>query len=126
MQKALILFAHGARDPAWSRPVQMVAQRLQTLNPDLTIGIAFLEFMSPTLNEAIANMLDQVGGGPLQVDILPFFIAQGGHVRQELPLMLEQIQSEQANLQLRLLPPLGELPSVQDAMATAITRLLSV
>ena len=126
MQKALILFAHGARDPEWARPVQVVAQRLQTLNPDLTIGIAFLEFMNPTLNEAITAILDQLGVDPLQVDILPFFIAQGGHLRQELPLMLEQIQREHPHLQLRLLPPLGELPSVQDAMATAITRLLSV
>lgn len=125
MQKALILFAHGARDPEWARPVQAVAQRLQTLNPDLVIGMAFLEFMQPTLNGAIAKIVEQAKVDVVQIDILPFFVAQGGHLRQDVPPMLEQIQREHAHLQLRLLPPLGELPTVQDAMATAITRLLS-
>lgn len=124
MEKALILFAHGARDPEWARPVQAVAQRLQTQNPDLVIGIAFLEFMAPTLPEAVAALADQASDRPLQIDILPFFIAQGGHLRQEVPVMLEQIQRQHENAQLRLLPPLGELPSVQEAMAAAISRLL--
>lgn len=126
MHKALILFAHGARDPQWAGPVQAVAKRLQTENPDLAIAIAFLEFMTPTLSEAVAHMAEQAAEQPLQIDILPFFIAQGGHLRQEVPVMLAQIQEQHPNVVLRLLPPLGELPSVQDAMADAISRLLSV
>lgn len=125
MDKALILFAHGARDPEWARPVQAVAKRLQSENPDLPIGIAFLEFMSPSLPEAIAIIAQPCGSEPLQIDVLPFFIAQGGHLRQEVPVMLDQIRAQHSNLQLRLLPPLGELPSVQEAIAVAIGRLVS-
>lgn len=124
MNKTLILFAHGARDPEWARPVQAVAQRLQTENPDLPVVIAFLEFMSPTLPEAIDAIVRQLGDMTQQIDILPFFIAQGGHLRQEVPVMLSEIREQHPKLQLRLLPPLGELPSVQDAIANAINRLL--
>lgn len=124
MNKTLILFAHGARDPEWARPVQAVAQRLQTENPDLPVVIAFLEFMSPTLPEAIDAIVRQLGDMTQQIDILPFFIAQGGHLRQEVPVMLSKIREQHPQLQLRLLPPLGELPSVQDAIANAINRLL--
>ena len=124
MNKTLILFAHGARDPEWARPVQAVAQRLQTENPDLPVVIAFLEFMSPTLPEAIDAIVRQLGDMTQQIDILPFFIAQGGHLRQEVPVMLSEIREKHPQLQLRLLPPLGELPSVQDAIANAINRLL--
>jgi sirohydrochlorin cobaltochelatase len=124
MNKALILFAHGARDPEWARPVQAVAQRLQTENPDLPVTIAFLEFMSPALPDAIDEIARKTGAALLQIDILPFFIAQGGHLRQEVPVMLAQIRQQHPQLQLRLLPPLGELPSVQDAIAKAITQLL--
>ncbi len=125
MNKALILFAHGARDPDWARPVQAVAQRLQAENPDLPVTIAFLEFMSPALPDAIDLIARQTTGAvPLQIDILPFFIAQGGHLRQEVPTMLAEIRQQHPQLQIRLLPPLGELPSVQDAIAQAITQLL--
>lgn len=126
MEKALILFAHGARDPEWARPVQAVARRLQKQNPDQVIAIAFLEFMTPTLPDAVAAIVDRMPDHPVEIDILPFFIAQGGHLRQEVPVMLAQIERQHQNLQLRLLPALGELPAVQDAMAAAISRLLSV
>lgn len=126
MEKALILFAHGARDPEWARPVQAVARRLQKQNPDQVIAIAFLEFMTPTLPDAVAAIVDRMPDHPVEIDILPFFIAQGGHLRQEVPVMLAQIERQHPNLQLRLLPALGELPAVQDAMAAAISRLLSV
>ena len=124
MEKALILFAHGARDPEWARPVQAVAKRLQGENSDLDIAVAFLEFMTPTLAEAVSALVQRAGTQPIAIDVLPFFIAQGGHLRQEVPVMLEQIRQQHPQLQLRLLPPLGELPSVQAAMADAISRLL--
>ncbi len=124
MKKTLILFAHGARDPQWARPVQAVAQRLTTENPDLPVVIAFLEFMTPSLPEAIDAIVRQSGGVPQQIDILPFFIAQGGHLREEVPAMLAEIRGQHPQLELRLLPPLGELPSVQDAIAIAINRLI--
>ena len=124
MKKTLILFAHGARDPQWARPVQAVAHRLTTENPDLPVVIAFLEFMTPSLPEAIDAIVRQLGGVSQQIDILPFFIAQGGHLREEVPAMLAEIRGQHPQLELRLLPPLGELPSVQDAIAIAINRLI--
>jgi sirohydrochlorin cobaltochelatase len=123
-QRALILFAHGARDPEWARPVQAVAQQLRSASPDLAISIAFLEFMTPTLAEAVAGLSQQLPGPDLQIDILPFFIAQGGHLRQEVPAMLQALQAQYPGVSFRLLPPLGELPSVQNAMAQAISRLI--
>ena len=124
MEKALILFAHGARDPAWARPVLAVAQRLRMSNPDLAVSVAFLEFMTPTLPEAVAVLCQQASDQVQQVDVLPFFIAQGGHLRQEVPALLTQLQTQYPDTLFRLLPPLGELPAVQDAMARAISGLL--
>ena len=128
--KALILFAHGARDPEWARPVQAVAQRLQLQNPDLLISVSFLEFMQPTLEQCVAQMhaamsSQQSDEAPLRIDILPFFIAQGGHLRNEVPVMLQTLQASYPQIHFRLLPALGELPSVQDAMARAIGGLIA-
>ncbi len=122
--RPLILFAHGARDPEWARPVQAVAAKLRVENPDQPVLVAFLEFMSPTLPEAVSELIASAPEPVPALDILPFFIAQGGHLRQEVPLMLEEIQRRHPGTSLRLLPPLGELPSVQAAMAQAITSLL--
>ena len=121
----MILFAHGARDPEWARPVEAVAKRLRELFPERLIEVAFLEFMKPTLSECVA---DVIASGSIAEDrrihILPFFIAQGGHLRKELPEMLDALRQEHTGLSFDLLPPLGELPAVQAAMAEAISSLI--
>ncbi len=121
----IILFAHGARDPEWARPVEAVAKRLRQRFPDRLIEVAFLEFMKPSLPEAVAHVLAEGGCTPgACIQILPFFIAQGGHLRKELPEMLVALRMQHPEQAFALLPPLGELSAVQEAMAEAIARLI--
>ena len=121
----IILFAHGARDPEWARPVAAVAQELRDRFPNRLIEVAFLEFMTPTLPDVVAHVLSEGGCPPgASIQILPFFIAQGGHLRKELPEMLDALRAQHPGQAFALLPPLGELPAVQAAMAEAIAGLI--
>ncbi len=122
----IILFAHGARDPEWARPVEAVAQRLRKGSPGRHVEVAFLEFMKPTLPEAVAEIVSEWAPfAGARIQILPFFIAQGGHLRKELPEMLGALRAQYPEQAFLLLPPLGELPAVQEAMAEAIAGLVS-
>ena len=49
----LVLFAHGARDPEWAEPFRNIAKRVAATRADLAVKLAFLEFQSPTLADAI-------------------------------------------------------------------------
>ena len=123
-EPALILFAHGARDPEWAKPVEAVAAQLRMRFPTRTVEVAFLEFLSPTLPDLVARLVQAHADRASRIDLLPFFIAQGGHLRKELPEMLAAMQQRYPHTVFRLLPPLGELPEVQSAMAHAIGDLL--
>ena len=70
---ALILFAHGARDPEWANPMRRVRAAVMQQAPAMRVELAFLEFMSPNL--AIARSL--VAEGYTAISIVPMFIAQG-------------------------------------------------
>lgn len=121
----IILFAHGARDPEWARPVEAVAAKLRATYPNRLVEVSFLEFMRPTLDEAVAKAIAaKLPAQGLQIHILPFFIAQGGHLRKELPEMLGALRAQYPEQIFNLLSPLGELPEVQTAMADAIARLI--
>ena len=52
-QEAIVLFAHGARDPAWALPARRVAAEVQKLRPEAAVSVAFLELMAPSLAEAV-------------------------------------------------------------------------
>jgi sirohydrochlorin cobaltochelatase len=117
----LLLFAHGARDPAWARPFERIAEHLRAAAPELNVGLAFLELMQPRLGEA-ADVL--VAQGCTQITVVPLFLGAGGHVRRDLPLLLDELRLRHPHLSLRATAAIGEIDSVTQALATATLALL--
>lgn len=113
-QKTLVLFAHGARDPRWAGPFQRLQAILQARTPDVSVGLAFLEFMTPDLPTLVA---EAVGKGSLDVTLVPVFLGQGGHVLRDLPVLLEQLRETHPGLQLRVAQAVGENAEVLNAIA---------
>ena len=117
----LILFAHGARDPRWAAPFEAVAARLRSRQPGLPVQLAFLELMAPRLAEAAADLVAQ---GCTQVAVLPLFLGAGGHVRKDLPLLLDAVRAAHPDTTFTLHAAVGEIDSVVAAMAEAAWALI--
>ena len=110
----LILFAHGARDPEWRAPVDEMAAMLGQSMPGVRLAVAFLEFMTPTLGEAIdAAAL----AGARRVSIAPLFWAEGGHLKREVPALIEAAQARHPHLRIDRWPVLGHSAEVLAALA---------
>jgi len=116
MNQAVILLAHGARDPAWATPFEAVAARVGERAPEAIVKLAFLELMAPTLEDAAADL---VARGCTQVAIVPVFLGMGGHVRRDVPAQLEALRARHAGIDWHLHPALGEAPRVIAALAEA-------
>lgn len=119
MKMRILLFAHGARDPRWSAPLERLAEVVRATDASLEVAPAFLEFMSPTLPDAIAQAVEQ---GVERVRVVPVFLAAGGHVKRDLPRMLDEAKALHPGLAIELAPVLGEDEGVIAAMATAILK----
>jgi sirohydrochlorin cobaltochelatase len=117
----LILFAHGARDPRWAAPFEAVAARIRAARPGVPVQLAFLEFMAPNLPDAAATLVAQGCGSLL---VLPMFLGAGGHVRKDLPLLLDAIRAAHPALRVQLATAIGEVESVTQAMAAAALDLV--
>lgn len=116
MDTALILFAHGARDPEWAEPMRRVQAAIRRQQPDVPVELAFLEFMAPTLPDCIAAL---VAGGARKIVVMPMFIARGGHLKRDVPELLEKLRSAHPEVQFSLGGVIGEQEIVVQAMATA-------
>jgi sirohydrochlorin cobaltochelatase len=121
MSRGLILFAHGARDPRWAAPFEAVVLRIARQQPDVQLRLAFLELMTPSLAEAGAAL---VAAGCTQVHVLPMFLGTGGHLRKDLPPMLQALRDAHPAVQWRLHEAVGEQAAVQQAMAETALALL--
>jgi len=117
--QAIILFAHGARDPAWARPFEAMANHLRHTSPH-RIDLAFLELMQPGLEEAVKI---QVEAGCDHITVVPVFLGAGGHVRRDLPALIDTLRSRYPTITLRATCAVGESPEVMAALADAALRL---
>ncbi len=120
MSHGLILFAHGSRDARWAAPFEAVAQRIRQARPQLQLQLAYLELMSPSLAEAAAALS---AAGCRRVDVLPMFLGTGGHLRRDLPPMIEQLRVQHPAVAWRLHAAVGEQPAVREAMAATALAL---
>jgi sirohydrochlorin cobaltochelatase len=111
---AIILFAHGARDPEWALPFRRIKELLEARQPGVTVTLAFLEIMQPSLTDAVAQF---VQAGQKSITIAPLFMAQGGHLKNDVPKLLDAIRARHAGVELTLLPAIGDVEPVLDAIA---------
>ena len=123
MKTGLILFGHGARDPRWALTMQALAKRCRTHDPALLVECAFLEFMSPDLQEAVASL---VTAGARHVVIAPVFLAAGGHVLRDLPDRVAGLSAAFPDLSVQIEPALGASEPVIDAMAQVCMDAISM
>jgi sirohydrochlorin cobaltochelatase len=114
MEKALVLFAHGARAAGWAAPFQRLRDLTAARRPDCAVSLAFLELMTPSLPDEVGA---QVAQGARDVTIVPVFLGQGGHLLRDLPLLLDQLRASHPQVTFRTVPAVGEDPGVLAAMA---------
>ena len=117
----LILFAHGARDPEWAEPFRDISKRIAATRDDLAVRLAFLEFQTPTLADVIAEL---AASGHTSIHIAPLFMAQGGHLKNDVPKLLAEARSRHPALKLELLPAIGDIADLRQAIAEWVANAI--
>ncbi|KVC53866.1 cobalamin biosynthesis protein CbiX [Burkholderia stagnalis] len=110
----IVLFGHGARDPRWAEPFERLAARLRAAAPAASVSLAFLELMTPSLDTAVAA---QVAAGCTRITVVPVFFGQGGHVRRDLPQLVDACRAAHPGVEIRCATAVGEDDGVLDAIA---------
>lgn len=114
VQHGLILFAHGARDPEWAEPFEKIRDRIATRHPKAAIALAFLELMQPSLEHAVDALAAQ---GIARITLVPLFMAQGGHLKKDLPELLRAMAAKHPSVSFRITPAIGEVAHILGAIA---------
>lgn len=119
--KAIILFGHGARDARWREPFDRLASLWREQHGSTPVELAFLEMMQPSLEEAVAALASQ---GASQIMIVPVFFGQGGHLRNDFPVLLAACQEKFPGITLGAAPAVGEDLAVLQAIVDFGARAL--
>ena len=78
--------------------------------------------MTPSLEAAVA---EAAARGAMHIVLVPLFVAQGGHLKQDLPLLVAKIRERHPQLELQVLPAIGDAPEILRAMTDWVLRSAS-
>jgi sirohydrochlorin cobaltochelatase len=116
---AIILFAHGSRDALWRRPIEAVSEQVKQLSPETEVACAYLELTEPDLPTTVDRL---VQAGVNVMRIVPMFLGVGRHAREDLPLLLQDLQTRYSEVRFELRNAIGEEPELTRAMAAIVLR----
>jgi sirohydrochlorin cobaltochelatase len=113
-KSALVLLAHGARDAQWSEPFRAIRQAVARRRSDLAVELAFLELMQPALADCVAGLVKE---GHTRITVAPLFLAQGGHLKKDLPRLLKEVSARHPDTDIEVLAPIGEVTELLNAIS---------
>ena len=80
--RPLVLLAHGSRRPGPSSVLSRTAERVSTILPGVEVRTGYVELQPPDPATALEGLVDPV--------VLPFFLARGYHVLNDVPAAVER------------------------------------
>ncbi|GLX21186.1 MULTISPECIES: sirohydrochlorin chelatase [Streptomyces] len=107
MSRALLVIAHGSRDPRHAATVHALVGRARSLRPGLRAETAFLDFNGPTVSQALASLYLS---GVREVVALPLLLTRAFHAKADIPAVLAESAVRLPDLSVRVADVLGPHP----------------
>ncbi len=108
------MLAHGSRDPQWIAPFEQIRAAVERRLPECAVALAYLEHSTPDFVSAVDAL---VAHGTTFIKVVPLFLGSGGHVRGDVPQLIERATVKHPSLKFDLKPFIGDDRTVLDAIA---------
>ena len=118
--KALLVVAHGSRQPAANEEVRCLIDEMRhraTGRFDF-VSCSYLQFAEPSVAEGIDACIAQ---GARTVTILPYLLAAGSHVAEDIPGLVATRQKAHPEVLLQIAPHVGQASGMAELVLELAT-----
>jgi len=124
VKRTLIIVAHGSRRQASNDEISELAKKVMKFangNYD-EVMCAYLEIASPSIPQAIEQCIDNnANSEELEITILPYFLAAGRHVTEDIPHEVDRVSRPLNNVNICIKPHIGSAENMAETIL-AISR----
>ncbi|MGW7263684.1 sirohydrochlorin chelatase [Streptomyces sp. NPDC054842] len=103
---ALVMVAHGSRDPRALDTVLSLAERVRELRPGLSVRLGHIELNEPLLPDTLASL--DTG----EAVLVPLLLSRGHHVKRDIPEAAAAVPERDC----RVASPLGPHPLLVETL----------
>ncbi|MFT5893565.1 MAG: sirohydrochlorin ferrochelatase [bacterium] len=113
--KAILLVAHGSRRAESNAEIARLTERLATKAKSRfdIVEYAFLELCDPLIPNGIQTCVEK---GATSVSVVPYFLARGAHVADDIPEQVAIKQVEYPNMDIHITDYLGTSDELVDVL----------
>ena len=115
-KKSLLVVAHGSRKKISNIEIHQLANNISMkLKTFSIVEACFLEIAEPSIPQGIESCVKQ---GASEVLILPYFLAAGRHVIEDIPNIVDEEKTKYPDILITSLPYFGSSPVIVDILKT--------
>ena len=109
--KALLLIAHGSKVASSNDEVRQLSNNLRNTAVGRfgLVECAFLELAEPLIPQGVQLCID---AGAQEVFALPYFLAAGRHVLEDIPAELQEKRDEYPDVRIHICDYFGKSPGI--------------
>ena len=117
--RVLVVLAHGSRVAKSNAEVVLLSERLKLLVSSKYDRVVpcFLELTEPRLVSVLDQLSDE---GVTEIVVYPHFLAEGRHVRDDIPKIISDFEMKNENIEVSLLPYLGLWEGLSEFIAAKL------
>jgi sirohydrochlorin ferrochelatase len=108
VKRAILLVDHGSLRAEANQNVVAVARLVQEqVGPEVVVLACHMSLAEPTVEQGIARCAEYEVE---QITVHPFMLAEGRHVREDIPRMVQEISKQYPAISFSITAPLGSHP----------------
>jgi sirohydrochlorin ferrochelatase len=112
MSTALLLIAHGSRQPEANTDLHHLAETLRQRGYGIVVA-SYLELADPDIDTGGVRCVE---AGATTVVLVPYFLSAGTHVRRDLTEARAKLAARFPQVEFRLAEPLGRHPLLTEVI----------
>lgn len=114
MKTALLLIAHGSREPEANEDLHHVVEELRRRGQYAWVEAAFLELAQPDADQGALTCIRQEAE---RIVLVPYFLSAGVHVRRDLTTLCRGLAERHPHVVFQLAEPIGRHPLIVEIVA---------
>lgn len=101
---ALVVIAHGSRDPRHAATVTELTARIRALRPTARVEVGYLDFCAPSVPQVLSRL---AADGVREVVAVPLLLTHAFHAKVDIPAVLGEARAALPRLTVRQAAVLG-------------------
>ena len=102
--KGVLIAGHGSRQKSTEQTLETVVGLVREKLPETLIQTAYMEFGQPDVPAGLEKLVER---GATEIAVVPYFLFDGIHIREDIPEIIDAFQKANPGLKISMGKPFG-------------------